>query len=379
MRQTHLDGLRGCAACVVLFGHLGIAFNSRFTGYFNGNAAVCVFFVLSGYVLTDLSQRSELTLPAQVLRRFVRLVGPILLTSAFAWALLALGLFRNQQAAATLNSWWLGSWYKFDASFYDMFVESIYGVFANGQSIYNCNLWTMRPEFIGSLYLFVINYTAPSRGLRGLCYIALAFVYMTQYLPLFSIGALLYEFQPELANLLKRLRDKAPATAFGSFALTFAIGLWLGQRDIPTGGTIFTALTSVSEVLAANSNMYLHMVSATVVVAVTLHWPLLHTVLGSRIGQFLGKISFVLYLIQVPIICSFTSWLYLALAPIDVSLASKVASLATIVVVISVSAATCRFVDQAPTRFSRYAGRFLDTFFGPVPIPEAPNVATGRL
>src|ERR1700726_1622243 len=52
-----------------------------------GNAAVCVFFVLSGYVLTDLSQRSELTFPAQALRRHVRLVGPILLTSTFAWAL----------------------------------------------------------------------------------------------------------------------------------------------------------------------------------------------------------------------------------------------------------------------------------------------------
>jgi peptidoglycan/LPS O-acetylase OafA/YrhL len=68
-------------------------FNSRLLRFFNGNAAVCIFFVLSGYVLADLSQRSELTFPAQALRRYIRLVGPILLTSTFAWGLLALGLF----------------------------------------------------------------------------------------------------------------------------------------------------------------------------------------------------------------------------------------------------------------------------------------------
>ena len=79
-RKPYLDGLRGCAACVVLFGNHAIALNSPLLGFFNGNAAVCVFFVLSGYVLTDLSRRSELTLPAQAVRRYFRLVGPILLT-----------------------------------------------------------------------------------------------------------------------------------------------------------------------------------------------------------------------------------------------------------------------------------------------------------
>jgi len=83
-RKFYLDGLRGCAACVVLFSHLAIALNSPLLGMFNGNAAVCVFFVLSGYVLTDLSQRSDLTFPAQALRRYIRLVGPIFVTSTFA-------------------------------------------------------------------------------------------------------------------------------------------------------------------------------------------------------------------------------------------------------------------------------------------------------
>jgi peptidoglycan/LPS O-acetylase OafA/YrhL len=359
-RQHHLDGLRGCAAVVVLFGHLAIALNSPLLGYFNGNAAVCVFFVLSGYVLTDLSQRSEMTFPAQAVRRYIRLVGPILLTSTFAWVLLALGLYRNQQAAAALGNWWLASWYKFDASYPAMLYEAFYGVFISGQSIYNCNLWTMRPELVGSLYLFVINAAVPIRGLRVLCYVALALFNMADYTPLFPLGALLYEFHPELGRWAQRFRDKAPFLALIAVLFVFAIGLRLCLVQGSAGGRITSLLASISDAIASDPDRYWHMLGATVVVAATLQWPFAQTILGSRAGQFLGKISFVLYLIQVPIICSLTSWLFLALAPISVSFAAKVAALATIVVIFATSAATCRFIDRWPTELSRRAGAFLD-------------------
>jgi peptidoglycan/LPS O-acetylase OafA/YrhL len=373
-RKPYLDGLRGCAACVVLFAHLAIALNSPLLGLFNGNAAVCVFFVLSGYVLTDLSRRSDLTFPAQALRRYVRLVGPILITSTFAWAILALGLFRNQEAAAALNNWWLGSWYKFDGSFLGMLEETFYGVFISGRSIYNCNLWTMRPELIGSLYLFLINATAPSRGLRVLCYAAVALFYMADYMPLFPVGALLYEFQAELGRWAQRLRDKMPVLAQMIFPFVFAIGIIFCLVHASTGGKLAQLLALISDQMAQDADRYWHMMGATIVVAATLHWPFAQAILGNRLGRFLGKISFVLYLIQVPIICSFTSWVFLALAPISVSIAAKVAALSTIAVIFAASAMTCRFIDQVPTRLSRAAGRSLDALWpGPPHIPDFPK------
>jgi peptidoglycan/LPS O-acetylase OafA/YrhL len=373
-RKPYLDGLRGCAACVVLFGHLAIALNSPLLGLFNGNAAVCVFFVLSGYVLTDLSRRSDLTFPAQALRRYVRLVGPILITSTFAWAILVLGLFRNQQAAAALNNWWLGSWYKFDGSFLGMLEETFYGVFISGQSIYNCNLWTMRPELIGSLYLFLINATAPSRGLRVLCYSALALFHVADYMPLFPIGALLYEFHSELDRWTQRLRDKMPVRAQMIFPFLFAIGIMFCLVHASTGGNLAKLLALISDQMAQDADRYWHMMGAAIVVAATLHWRFAQAILGSRLGRFLGKISFVLYLIQVPIICSLTSWVFLALAPISVSMAAKVAALSTIAVIFAASAMTCRFIDQVPTRLSRAAGRSLDALWpGPPHITDFPK------
>jgi peptidoglycan/LPS O-acetylase OafA/YrhL len=150
-----------------------------------------------------------------------------------------------------------------------------------------------------------------------------------------------------------------------AFPIAFAIGLVLSLMHGSAGGRLAKLLALISDAMANDSDRYWHMLGATIVVAATLHWPFAQTVLGSRPGRFLGKISFVLYLIQVPIICSLTSWLFLALAPISLSIAAKVAALSTVVVVFAVSAATCRFIDQIPTRLSRAAGRSLDALFRP--------------
>jgi peptidoglycan/LPS O-acetylase OafA/YrhL len=91
-RKPYLDGLRGVAACVVFVGHLSLSLTGS-SFLFNGTAAVCIFFVLSGYVLSELAQSSPLSFPAQAVRRYIRLVVPMLVTSTFAWALLAAGLY----------------------------------------------------------------------------------------------------------------------------------------------------------------------------------------------------------------------------------------------------------------------------------------------
>jgi hypothetical protein len=82
-RKPYLDGLRGVAALVVLFGHLLITLlppviylgggvgaalylieigKTPLGMLWNGNAAVCVFFILSGYVLSDFGRHTQLSL-----------------------------------------------------------------------------------------------------------------------------------------------------------------------------------------------------------------------------------------------------------------------------------------------------------------------------
>lgn len=348
-RKGHLDGLRGVAACVVFFGHLSIALTGG-TWIFKGNAAVCIFFVLSGYVLSELAQHSPLSFPAQAVRRYLRLIGPMLMTSTFAWALLALGAYRNQQAAELIHNVWLGSWYKFEPSFSGMLSETVYGVFVSGQSDYNCNLWTMRPELIGSLYLLLINAIAPGRRLRTLCYLALGLFHSDEYIVLFPVGALLHDYHSELAGWVKATWLKAAL---------FVVSLYL-----------CVAPTKWIEVFHRTSSdgLYWNMLGAALLVWSVLHWHLLQSLLDKALGRLLGRISFTLYLIHVPIICSLTAWLVLLLPS---GLAIPAAATTTVAAVFLASIAIYRWTDQIPTRWSRSAGYLMDSLFRDKrPLPE---------
>jgi peptidoglycan/LPS O-acetylase OafA/YrhL len=266
MRNPALDSIRGYAALVVLCDHTCLAVNSPLVVLFPGRFAVYTFFVLSGNVLTGLAQNSSLSFPAQVLRRYLRLTIPILLTSTFAWALLSLGAYANQSTPSK----WLSRWYTFEPSSPTMLREALYTVFATGESAYNCNLWTMRPELFGSIFLFAINAACTSRVHRLVCYSAMS---LGDYMLPFSIGAIAYEF-----------RIPFPCPPF---------------------------------------------------------------------GQFLGRISFTTYLIQIPIICSLTAWGVVLGYP-------RLAGLVTIATVLALAALTYRWVDLWPTRLSRWAGETFD-------------------
>jgi peptidoglycan/LPS O-acetylase OafA/YrhL len=103
-------------------------------------------------------------------------------------------------------------------------------------------------------------------------------------------------------------------------------------------------------------------------VSSVLHWRLLQSLLGNALGRLLGRISFVLYLIHVPIICSLTSWLVLQL-PDDVAV--PVAAASTIIVVFAASIALHRWIDEIPTRWSRSAGHAIDALLSHYPMPES--------
>ncbi|MGJ5046398.1 acyltransferase family protein [Bradyrhizobium oligotrophicum] len=337
-RKPYLDGLRGVAAVVVFIGHLLLSLFDAFW-IFNGRAAVCIFFVLSGYVLADMIDRSKMSLPAHVLRRYVRLAGPMLLTSAFAWGLLAVGAYRNAQAAAVTGSQWLALWYQFEPSFSTMVWEAVYGAFITGTSAYNSNLWTMRPELIGSLFVFVIGSFSATRMWRAIFYIAMAIWFWSDYLMLFSVGALFFDFHSELCRLMKSTVLRVASLIAGLFFF-IATERVLNRLNFPH-----------------IDMMKWQMLSAVLIVAVVLTWPFVQRLIGGAIGRTLGRISFTLYLIHLPIICSMTSWLVIKLPPTVAILASVTL---TIVCVFGASLLLCRLVDEWPTMISRVAGTTVD-------------------
>lgn len=113
-RLPALDALRFLAALVVVVSHIGVPFFSAERGavpsllqqlvmfFFNGPAAVMVFFVISGFCIhLPFVGESRLELRAFYLRRVLRLVLPLAL-----WLPLALALKERSLSLASLWSLW---------------------------------------------------------------------------------------------------------------------------------------------------------------------------------------------------------------------------------------------------------------------------------
>jgi peptidoglycan/LPS O-acetylase OafA/YrhL len=76
-RITYLDGLRGLACLQVLFYHFQIFIPMVNLGFMaNGQCAVSLFFVLSGFVLTFSFENARVPAATKLLLRWVRLGLP---------------------------------------------------------------------------------------------------------------------------------------------------------------------------------------------------------------------------------------------------------------------------------------------------------------
>jgi peptidoglycan/LPS O-acetylase OafA/YrhL len=104
-RFDSLDGLRGLAALTVVVFHFFSAYvpglladqtdtpwwgsDTPLAILFNGDFAVCVFFVLSGFVIANSAAQGRTAFALNVVRRYFRLAAPVAASTVIGWARLA--------------------------------------------------------------------------------------------------------------------------------------------------------------------------------------------------------------------------------------------------------------------------------------------------
>jgi peptidoglycan/LPS O-acetylase OafA/YrhL len=358
---------------MVLLAHLSIALGLSLGPVrviANGNFGVCIFFILSGYVLSGLAQTSKLSLLAQIIRRYLRLAIPILVTSSLAWALLAVGAYHNKAAGEIIGSWWMAAWYQFEPSFIDMVWQSLYGCFVGVQPIYNSNLWTMQPELIGSFYVFLINAVSGNRMLRAGLLLMWAGVDLTSYLPLFAAGALLYEFEADLRSIYERAFYNSALKGLAIFGFV-CVGCYLGAMPDLKPGLVLRSYGWLPQ-FASDNAMRWHQIAALASMVAVLLSPMLQSIFGSALGRYLGRISFVMYLLQIPVICSYTAWVVVTISGSGdpLWLVVTIAGSSTVAVIFVISTVTQGLIDENGVRLSRRVGRQFDSLF-PVPMAES--------
>jgi peptidoglycan/LPS O-acetylase OafA/YrhL len=315
-RHGHLDGVRGIAAAVVAVFHFIRAFIPTFLNstdplqysplsiLWNGHFAVSVFFALSGYIFfTKFVGAGALDALVACCKRYIRLSGPILIASIATLIVHRYIGFSNVDAAATSQSNWLVQWYRFPPDLHLALAEPLFGMYTSFDSVitYNSNLWTIRNE------LFCVW-----------AIIALAVIYG-------HIGR----------NARIALISLAALATINSYAFTFVVGastaIVRGRRETPMHWTAAASVLFVScslgsyFFLAPITNISVSLVFWPFAAAGILYssemWPPLTRLLSTKPLQWLGRMSFGIYIVHFVVASSIAAWAFVATQSLAVTFA----------------------------------------------------------
>lgn len=283
--------------------------------FFNGYAAVNFFFVLSGFVLcwSFFKTGDTCKLKIACIKRFPRLTGPILITTVVSYLLFVCGGYFFQEAGDLSKSTWLSSFAytgwtpEFDPSLYQAFIQGMTVCFT-GEAGYNSSLWTMRPEFFGSILVYLIAaFTLLNLWVWYLFKVILFLVVVALKIYVLFIPFLIGLF---LAIAISKRPIEIPAIV--SF-LIILMGLYLLGFAIAEKNYIWVGEIGQPEIIKDNLQLLMNSVGAFLIIFAIVSCNKVYAFLDGRLCMFLGKLSFPIYLIHVLIICSLGSWVYIKL------------------------------------------------------------------
>ena len=395
MRNAPLDGVRGLASLMVAVCHFVTGFHwallngedrySHFAGdtaishsflvfFFNPDLGVAIFFVLSGYVLAASVARDPPPWPALAVRRWIRLSLPILATSILIWLTARAGGFHSTAAAELANSDWLKSQYGFlDTNPIGLWILARDSLFSFLTSVpqgggavrlYNSNSWTMPIEMIGSLALYAAycvfgDLARRARGCLGAAGIAVVITYNTPF-DGFGGGIALFELGRAIQLLPSERRAQLAHAAAPFGAVAIVLGVWLGGTpfniDLPGNGAYARAARFLFNYVASPITQ-MHHAGAILIVAAALTLRSLQRVLSTRPCQYLGRISFMMYLVQIPVLCSVGAYVVLgATRAAGYNPATLLALAAYLAATILIAHVTTAAIDVPSIRLSRIIG-----------------------
>ncbi len=368
---TYLDGLRGVAAVNVMimhffvvltpamiygnklpshFGNLDLIFSSTPLGLIGaGNFSVCIFFVLSGYVLTQkyFKTRDNSIIISGAVRRYPRLFIPVFATVMLSFLLASAGLYRYYIETMMISA---GSNYRdywaFTPDLVDALKQAVWGsFFVGGKTAYNPVLWTMKIEFFGSMLVFAMALLFGPLRNRWTFYLAAAMLFLNTYYLAFIIGMLLSDIFNSKLQLFKTENKTILFTLVAS-------GLFLGSYPMSplTDDSLYGFLDNG---LFQTPLVTYHIIGAGMIMYVLLNSQGLQKVFSSPVPVFLGKISYSLYLVHFPVISSFTCALFLALYPVlPYGEAFLISCILSLFLIMPLSYLFYRYIDMTGVKLS---------------------------
>lgn len=315
--------------------------------FVNGDLAVCIFFILSGIVLsTSFFRKGDTSVTASAIKRYFRLAIPAGTSVLIAYTLLRLGLFHNHTTALLTGSPWWEAFWQYPANLWGAIQEGFFRVLVSDQDNYNPVLWTMKVEFFGSFMVFAFLALFGKLQRRWIVYVVLTALIWKSFYFGFLLGMMISDvynhgyFKKQLASL-----------GWVVWVAMLFAGFILGS--MPYGPLDHTVFARTQGLWGSDMLPVAHMFAALALLLAVMNLGRLQMMLSSKLSLFMGRISFSLYLTHFLVMGSYTAYLFAALR-VSHSYKSSVviAFLIGLFVSICVAYMFARLVDEPAIKFA---------------------------
>ncbi|MGQ0547935.1 MAG: acyltransferase family protein [Betaproteobacteria bacterium] len=326
-KLAELEALRGLAAMIVLFHHFLLRTAPHLHGrsfpddpvalvrtplyaLVNGSAAVAIFFVLSGFVLTlgAMEKRDWRQVLAGALKRWPRLVLLVVIVNILSAIFLMGGLYLHQDRGWFGPDSYPGTREPGASIIATAVAEGMFSTFVSGKSHFNTALWTMHYELIGSMAayatgLILIFQKSLSRAM-GIGAIAILLTATLTgegglYYSMLVAGVLIARIYIERDAVAIALNFRNPWRV-PIVLITAGVAIALAGYDgysKPVGFYAFMADYSSSQIEPA-----LHGIAAVAILLVVLFCEPIRSRMRGPAARLLGRLSFPVYLVHLPIL-----------------------------------------------------------------------------
>jgi peptidoglycan/LPS O-acetylase OafA/YrhL len=308
--------------------------------FYNGHFPVLIFFVLSGYVLAaPYYKGNDQALRDRFWGRYIRLNTPIFAAVLLSYLTYRFGFYSNHNVSALTGDPWFGSFFQNPITALEAIKMAFYNTILFGDDRLDAPVWSIRVEFIASMFLLVFYLAKPKRlPIPGLMFVASLLLLLGGQgvnAALLFLGAFLHE-------LPKLHRSKIIALGI--------LGIYFGCYKFSSAFYDF-----LPTLLGQNNNLY------NALGALCLTYAVLNgfgaKLLESRFAQYLGNISYSLYLTHFILLCSVFSYIFVLLPRGPLSVLAIFAAYIPIIFLFAQLFTT--LVDAPSMRLSRSFAKYI--------------------
>lgn len=318
---------------------------------FDGSLAVYIFWFMSGYVISIPLFKNpdhQIVLNAFV-KRYFRLALPALASVLIAYVLLKLNAMHHLQVDAFLNHAnenWIALFYNFEPDLLLAVKGALWDAFFDYHeaSAYNASLWTMNQELYGSFLCYFLFATFRQHPKRFLVYASVGcFLFALNHFALvtFLAGFILCDMDYN-QHVLSDIKHKLESYFFSKWYLVWPALL----------GMLYFAGKKIHVDLR-------DAFSSIVLVYILINYHPFKKFFEHKLCVWFGKLSFSVYLLHLPIISSFSSYLFLQL-PYNMGTKAALTAAISIPFILVVSVLFNRLVDQKSIQFSHYLAQLFN-------------------